>query len=503
MTDEPTGNPAPPDRGVLSAEELRQIESSTRTAMKWQAWSIIIRQVLMWALTILTARVLTPTDYGIMALTEGVFPYLHMLTTLRLDPWMIRHKDFSEKTQEALLTFFLILGITAMVASWAAAPVVARLYGQSEAYGIFWSFSILFVVKALQIIPEVRLRRELNLKAMAIQGVVIQVSRGVLQLVLALCGFGFWSLVIGQVFADVSTLIGIIWVAGMPRRFGWDSKLYREAFRFGGSATGSTVFSVISSTADNVIVGILFGMETLGFYGMAFYLTEQPASKLNMMISPVLSPLYSKLKDDFSAINRTYLKITRVTVLFLAPVLLGMAVTAPEAVVLIMGQKWQPMVHLFQALSVVALLRVLSANASTVLFARGEPDRVLLVSGLVVLVHPPLFYILGKHFGMNGILFVWLAIFPLVGVGAWLWMIRRSTGLPILTFLKEISPGIAAATLMVGACFAVRELVPSAATPAVLLLIQIAIGAASYSLLLKLFWPKSFDEIIGFARKRD
>jgi O-antigen/teichoic acid export membrane protein len=397
----------------------------------------------------------------------------------------------------------MILGTTAMVAAWCAAPVVARLYGQGEAYGIFWSFSILFVVKALQIIPEVRLRRELNLKAIAIQGVVIQVSRGLLQLILALYGFGFWSLVIGQVFADVSTMIGIIWVAGMPRRFGWDTKLYREAFRFGSSATGSTIFSVISSTADNVIVGILFGMETLGFYGMAFYLTEQPASKLNMMISPVLSPLYSKLKDDFTAINRTYLKIARVTVLFLAPVLLGMAVTAPEAVVLVMGEKWQPMVHVFQVLSVVALLRVLSANASTVLFARNEPDRVLLVNGLIVAVHPPLFYLLGKNFGMNGILFVWLAVFPIVGVGAWLWMIRRSTGLPILSFLKEISPGIASAVLMVGACEAATLIMPAAASPAALLAVQIAVGMVSYGLLLRYIWPQCFAEIVGFARHRD
>lgn len=502
MTEEPTGNPAALDRGTLSEEELERIESSTRTAMKWQVWSVVVRQALMWALTILTARVLTPADYGIMALTEGVFPYLHMLTTLRLDPWMIRRDDFSERTQEALLTFFLILGVAAMVAAWCAAPVVAHLYGRNEAYGLFWSFSILFVVKALQIVPEVRLRRELNLKAMAIQGVVIQVSRGILQLILALYGFSFWSLVIGQIYADVATLLGIIWVAGFPRRMRWDRQLYREAVRFGSSATGSTIFSVIASTADNVIVGILFGVETLGFYGMAFYLTEQPATKLNLMISPVLSPLYSKLKDDFAAINRVYLKIARVTVLFLAPVLLGMAVSAPEGVNLVLGEKWAPMVGLLRVLSVVALLRILTANASTVLFARNEPDRVLAVNALIVAVHPPLFYLLGRQFGMNGILFVWLAVFPVVGVGAWLWMIRRSTGLSIMDFLREISSGIIASIGMTAICLAAKYALPPGTSPNVVLAAEVLAGAATYIWLIKRFWPGHFSEIVGFVRKK-
>ena len=233
VTDHFSSNQYPP----LSAEQLRQYNRLAKKGFLWLLSTTAVWQVLSWVLTLLTARMLLPEDYGLIAMNDAFFPYLMMFTTCRLDAWILQRRELSQKQEQEMFSLLLVLGMAMFAIGLAGAPLLALFYGEPRIQYPCQAAAIVFVLRALQVIPDTRLRRELCFKPIALTNLCVGVSRGILQLTLAYYGFAYWALVYGFIYSELVTAGVLVSLAGCPRKLGWNSKMYKEALRFGLAAT--------------------------------------------------------------------------------------------------------------------------------------------------------------------------------------------------------------------------------------------------------------------------
>jgi len=402
----------------------KEISQKMQSGFRWMLTTTILWQVISWVLTLFTARILRPSDYGLLALNEAIYPYLILLASFRIEVWAVQRKDFSQNDQKQVMSFLLILGFLTSLLAFFAAYGIAAFYESPEALLPFQIGSMMYFFRALQILPEVKLRRELRFREQAVMNLSIGVFRGVVQLILAYYGWSYWSLVIGNILSEVLRSLWLASITGLPRPIKIERSLAKEILTFGFHVSGATIFWILYSTSDNVVVGKFLGRETLGFYSMAFYLTDLPLSKINSVLAPLMLPYFSRMKEFKNGLRLSYLRSQRLLLFFLIPVIFGLAGTAPQLLPLLLGDRWNGIVPFFQILCIVGLLRAIPTYAGTVLTAVGRSKDLFtssMLSGIVL----PSFFILGAILGdriagfngaLAGIFLTWIFLYPLTGI---------------------------------------------------------------------------------------
>jgi O-antigen/teichoic acid export membrane protein len=459
--------------------------------------STAIWQLISWVFTALTARVLTARDYGLLGYSDALFPYVLMLATMKLDLWLLQIKEQEREKRETAFLLLLGLGVLATAVSFFGVPVLAWFYGTDELVLPLRVTGVVFIFKAIRTYPESLLRREMDFKQISYCNVVTGIIRGALQYVLALCDFGYWSLVIGQVVGDLLGMIWLVAARGVPLRPTFVASHAVAAVRFGFSATVSVVFWIVLSTADNIVVGKLFGAEALGFYAMAFYLADLPLGKLNQILTPVISSYFANIGDNKVELARLFIKFNRLTLVLIAPVLSGLAFVAPPLVPLLFGEKWVPMVTPLQVLCVVGVLRALTGSASNLLYAVGQPNRVLLATGVPAFILPVLFYMLGSSLGLNGVFLTWFVAYPLLGPLLIFEVLGRYLGVSNRTLLLNVLPPVGIAGLSYLLAILFLYLVPVGSSELFELIIRSLIFGAVTSVTMMILCKKDLLELLS------
>lgn len=451
----------------------------SRESVLWMFSSTLVWQLISWLFTLVTARLLLPEDYGIVAMNEIVYPYLIIVCGLGLSSWIVQLDKLDENVERTALSLLVLSGVITSVIGFLGASFIAYYFREPRAESLFQVCTVIYLLRSLQIIPECRIKRELNFKPIAILNVVLGIVRGFLQVFLAYFGFGFWSLVIGTIAREILYTICLLIIAGSPRQFAWDKDIVRNSLAFGLSSTSATIFWIIYSSADNIVVGRLFGSEMLGFYAMAFYLCDMPLSKLSGVLNPVLHPYFCRIKNDGQLLKETFLKVNGAVVAVISPVLIGMAVVAPTMIPIVLGEKWQGAIIPLRVLATVGLLRAITNCGSAVLYALNQPRAVLRWTAGNALTLPIGFYLLGKYIGIEGIYLAWLCLYPITGILTMMQLLRKYLGISFVEFLKNIGSTLVATLVMVASCLSIGGYFSNALIG---LVAQCLIGAISYTL---------------------
>ncbi|MCB0344825.1 MAG: lipopolysaccharide biosynthesis protein [Bdellovibrionales bacterium] len=477
-------------------EEVESVSRRARSGLIWLGSTNAVWQLFSWVLTVLTARQLAPSDYGLVAMIESVAPYLALIAALNLHTWIIQTETLDADDEKAVLTLTTIFGAIIASIAFFSAPYVAQFYQTPELEMPFRILSISFLFKGIYTVPESLLRRDLQFKPVALIKLSIGILRSVVQLVLAYKGFGYWALVIGMLIREFGWLVCFSAIRGLPKGFCWKPELFKRALAFGLPATGGHIFWIVFSTADEVVIGRLFGVETLGLYALAFMLIDMPLAKINEVVRPVIIPFFSRIKTDRNALERGFLKTVRGVCALVFPALLGLAVVAPDFVPLVLGETWEPMVVVLQVLCVVGLFRAFIDNAPPLLLALGLPKKELQIHFISALMFPPLFYLLGKVYGLFGVLGGWLIGLPVLAVVA-LTIAGKEIGMRPLDYIYNLKIPIICSGAMLTTTIAAAALLQDADQIYRFIAI-ISVGALTYgSMLWGLYKPEVLEMVKG------
>jgi len=415
----------------------------------WTYVSFAGSKVLVFISTVLLARLLLPSEFGQVGFALLVISYMDTVGDFGVSSALIYERDRPEEAADVAFIISLATGLGWFAASFAAAPLVAEFFHDPTIVPILRVMGFVFVINALGNTHDGLLRRQLAFKKRLLPDFAMALVKGLCSVGLALAGWGVWSLVWGQLIGAAASTVAL-WIV-MPWRPGLRTswKTARGMLSYGGQIVGVNIVSAIVHDADFVIVGRMLGSAALGFYSLAYRTPEFFITTVIWVIGKVTFPLYSKLRDDRTALSGAFLVTLRYLSIVTLPAGVGLAMLGGLFVASFYGDRWEPAALALQALALAGAIRSLSSHAGDVYKATGRTG-VLTTLGLsrAAVMIPAMIW--GARYGIFGVAVAQLVVTTMSTL-ANLYVAGRILSLPVGALLKEFRTAVVASLVMVGA----------------------------------------------------
>lgn len=396
-----------PDQAAAS------VATRTVKGLLWAYGAYVGGRALVLVSTAILARLLSVSDFGVVALALVFMTFLYTVRDLGLTQALVTSSD--EELAEHTQTVFvgtLAIGAALSLAAAAIGPLASGWFGHPELAAIIPVLAANFFLQALGATHDALARRALDFRARTVAEYADVVVRGTTGVVLALAGAGVWSLVIGYVVGTLSRDVAL-W-ATVPWRpsFSFPRRHLRRLVRFGGVLTVVDILAAVAHNADYLFVGRVLGSEELGLYTIAFRLPELLILNLAIVASAVLFPAYAAL--DPSRLQEGFRTSLSYIVLLVFPVAMGMVILARPAVLVLFGPKYEGSIEVMRLLVIFAVLATINIPAGTIYKVTGR-GGILLFTALPYVV---VLIVLLAFFTGDGILAVGTLVAINQGVSA-------------------------------------------------------------------------------------
>lgn len=459
--------------------ELRQ---KVLNGFGWMASTKLLGQIFSWAVTLIVVRILTPGDYGLMAMAALVLTFLNLVSEMGLSSAIVQQKTITEEIIRRCFGMILIINLVLFVMLYFSAIHISGFFSEPKLVPVVQVISLSFLITGLSIVPEAILERNMRFKKISIINLSSVVAGAAVTLTLALMGHGVWSLVWGNISQVLVKTIGYninvekflfpsFNLAGMKSIISFSSMVAMER-----------TLMFFYNQADSFLIGKIFGKELLGIYSVAADLASMPMQKLSGVINQVAFPAFSSIQADRSAISQYTLKAARLLCFTSFPVFWGISGVSPEFVNVILGAKWHDAILPLQLLTLVMPFRMLSNIMSPILRGVGHADTALINLTISACIMTLAFYI-GTDWGIIGVCYAWLIAFPFVFIIT-TYRTTHTLFIEYLALLKTITKPLIAAGGMYLAIIYTRNALPEDFHPAMHLSILIMVGAITYGLII-------------------
>jgi O-antigen/teichoic acid export membrane protein len=457
------------------------LDRSMAHALAWNAAARWASQILSWLSTIVVARLLTPSDYGLIGMACLYLNLAQLISQAGIGDTIIalRHlnsRQVSELNSVALMTGTILLGL-----SCAVAFPLARFFSSPQLCSVILVSSTMYLINAFQIVPKALLQKELRFKLLAGIETARAFAQIVTTLLLAWLKWGYWSLVAGF-------LVGYLTSSALTyfsKRQGFAipnlGQLRRE-LKFSRAVMFSSVAAYLYENADFTVAGRMLGEVPLGNYSVAWTISSAPVEKIANLVTGVMPTFFSTVQADKTELRRYLLRLTEIISLVTLPASIGLVIVADYLVPILLGPKWYGVIGPLRLLGVFFAVRSIATIIPNLLVSIGEATFVMWASlgGAVIMV---VAFLIGSRWGTNGIASGWVFGYPLILIPIY-HRAFKATGVQPGEYFAAVKPALAGSTLMGCVVLLARLLLPARTHSVVGLLFLMLIGAASYSLAL-------------------
>ncbi len=453
-----------------------------RSLVRGIAWTGAMRwatQLLSWASTLIVARLLAPSDYGLVGMAMVYLGFMQLVNEFGLGAAIVTRRDLTEDQIARLSGLALLLGCGFVALSAAVSAPIAGFFGEPTVRWIIMALSLTFVSSALQIVPRALLVKELDFRKLAWVDGVDALAGTCSTLLFAVLGLRYWALILGALVGrTTSTFLLHAW---RPHRMAWPREFpsLSEAVTFGWQLMVSRIAWYVYSNADFAIVGRVLGKTALGAYTLGWEISSIPIERVSALVGSVTPPVFSAVQHDRPALQRYLRNLTEGIALITFPASIGLGLVADEFVQLVLGEHWRPAIVPLRLLALSTALRSVSPLLPQIIVSTDHTRRNLQFNVIATLVLPSLFYI-GTHWGTAGVAAAWLVGHPTLVMPWFLVYVLRLTGLPLAAYLRSLLPAAGATLMMAATVLGVRVASPGSWPGAIRLATQVLAGVAAY-----------------------
>ncbi|HEX8148895.1 MAG TPA: lipopolysaccharide biosynthesis protein [Pyrinomonadaceae bacterium] len=415
-----------------------------------------LRFGLMILTTAVLGRLLTPQDYGLVGMVAIVMGFVALFKDLGLASATIQREELSQREVSTL--FWLNLGFSLAVAllTAAVAPLVARFFGEPRLTAVTTAYAAGFVFGGLAVQHEALLRRRMRFAALAGANVVALAVNAFVTVGLAWAGFGYWSLVCGQLALGAAYAVCLWGVCGWrPGRPGRLSEV-RALLAFGRDLTGFTVVNYFARNLDNLLIGRVWGAVQLGFYAKAYQLLLLPLDQVNEPVTAVAVPALSRLGDDPERYRRAYLRLLEKVAMATMPLMAFMVASSDWIVRVVLGPQWGETARIFMLLGISGLFQPVANTTGWLLISQGRARHLaqwgLIGGGISVAA-----ILAGLPWGPAGVALSYSLARLLVFDPLLYWWVGREGPVRALDFYRTIAPAAAASACVLAALYGLRQ----------------------------------------------
>jgi len=480
-----------PDR----SEEMESIGSIGRKAIKgifWSYASFLGGKFLVFLSTIILARLLSPVEFGQMGFALVVLGYVNSVGDFGLTSALIFERK--QVQEAATITFFITVAASVLWFGFTVLfnDVIADFFHDAIVSEILEVIAWVFIITALGSTQDALLQRELDFHKRIIPGILRALLKGTASIILALLGWGVWSLVWGHMIGEATATLSLWLIVRWRPVFTIPMELLRKMLSYGGQIVSVNILAAIIHHVDLIIVGHYLGGVALGLYSIAYRIPELLVTMIIWVIGNVTFPAYAKLQNDRPALQNAFLITLRYLSLLTIPAGFGVAMLSSVLIPVVFGNQWIASVPVLQALAVAATLRSLGSHAGDVYKATGRPD-ILTKLGILraALMVPSLIW--ATRYGIEGVSLMLVFVTALSTVLNLL-VACKIIGMPARAILSQFKAPVAACAVMIGGMYLFGKML-SGATDLIRLIVLMLSGAALFIGFLWIFRRDLFIQV--------
>lgn len=336
--------------------------------------SIILSAVL--------ARLLTPEEFGIVALVLVFVSFFNLLSDFGLGPAIVQNQSLEEEDVKSIFLFSILLGFILSSLFFLAAPLISNFYNEPALLQISKYLALAVLFQSLQVIPKALFQKALKFKLIGIITVGVQLFCGIIAIYLAYAGYSYYALVVQSVLVGGITFVIFYLLKPIKIARKMQFSAIKKIIRFSTFQFLFNFINYFSRNADNILVGKFLGASTLGYYEKSYRLMMMPVQNLTHVITPVLMPVLSKYQNDRATIYGTYLKVVKLLATIGFPLSIFLFFTASEVINIIYGSQWEQSIPVFKLLALTVGLQIISSSSGSIFQAVNRTD-LLFYSGIL------------------------------------------------------------------------------------------------------------------------
>ena len=474
--------------------------SRTATALRSAVWvmveSWLVRLVSLAAFLVL-ARLLTPADFGLMALAGIYLTFCTFVIDQGFGTALVQRHDLEPGHLDAVFWAQLAIGVAIAGLTVGAAGWIAGFFAEPRLTPVLQALAPFPAITALTLVQQAQLRRQFLFRALAIRHVISAAAGAALGIVLAVLGYGVWSLV-AQMLSGALVGLVILWRASSWRpRLAFSPRHLRSLIGFGATVFAHELVWTLAYQIDRLLLGRFAGVGPVGLYTVAQRLVSIVGEVLVVGLQGIVVPIFSRVQHDREALLRGLFRAYRLIAFIAFPAFAGLALIAPELVAILLGKQWGGAVPVVQASALPTLLYALGFFLSNVLTALGRPGLRLALTTTQT-VASAVFVLAVIPLGPAAVALA-MGAAALLAYAVNAIMLQRLIGLDPIAYHRQAWPAAAATGLMTAAVWALGpELVGRPVFIA--LAVKIAAGGAVYLAATAILARAQWREILELAR---
>jgi O-antigen/teichoic acid export membrane protein len=339
-------------------DEERSLTQRTLTGLLWAGSEACSRVLLQLGVSIVLARLLTPSDFGVLGVALLVVGFSQCLSQLGIGPALVQRAVLTVRHLKTGWSLSVLLSLLFAGIIFSIAPSLSQFLRMPELTHPLRILSLIFPIAGLGSVSESLLQRELKFRTLArIEVSSYFLGSGCVSVALALLHFGLWALVAGQLVQISLRSLQMLLAAKRPPQFGFEWDAFRDLWLFSGSQTVVSLASYVATNGDNFIVGKFLGAEQMGIYNRAWQFLLAPLMLVGCVMEKVLFPALSKVQNQPELLKHAYRQSNQLLAVLILPLAAVIYLLAPDAIPLVLGEKWQEVAFPLQLFSIGLLWR--------------------------------------------------------------------------------------------------------------------------------------------------
>jgi len=468
------------------------------TGIFWSFSDSMSTQLSQFIAGLILARILSPEEFGLVGMITVFVSISQSLSDGGFGDALIRKKDAGEADYSTAFYFNLVASVLIFALLWFTAPAVAGFYGRPELIDIERVLGITILINAFGIVQRTMLTKNVNFRMHMRVNLAASVISGVAAIVMALTGFGVWSLVWRSIIRSVISAVMLWYTNRWIPMAKFSRESFRSLFSFGSKLLLSNLIDAIYNNMFLLIIGKFYSASQLGFYTRADQFSRLVSKNLTGTVQRVSYPVLSQVQDEDERLKGGYRKVIMATMFVTFTLMLGMAACSESMIVTLIGKKWLPAVEFLQLLCLTAMLYPLHALNVNIFNIKGRTDIILRLEIVKKLLAVPVI-VIGIYAGIMSLL-VGMVLHSLVGYFINAWYSGRLIGYSLRSQLADIVPSFLVAVTVAVPVWAMK-FIPGLPEP-LLLLLQVALLLALTVLLAKKLRLQGYTEIRDIITQR-
>lgn len=477
--------------------DTSNLKEKTAKGMFWGGMNNLVQQAIGMVFGIILGRLLSPDDYGLLAMIMVVALIATALQNSGFTVGIINIKSPTHKDFNSVFWFNILMATGLYVILFALAPLIADYYDEPRLTSLCRYSFLSIILSGIGTAQAAYLTKSMQVKSMAKTGMAAVILSSVTGVTMAYIGFGYWSLATQSlVFIGVNSLL--LWhYSDWRPTFSFDFSPIRRMFRFSVKILATNIINHANNNILNILLGKYFSTAATGYYNQAYQWNSKLFSLVQGMVLQVVQPMLVSLRDEPSRQLNALRKMVRFTAFITCPLLLGFGMVAHEFITITITAKWLPAADLIQILCYGGAVLPLHTILSYSVISKGRSDInfwCTISLGLAEL----LIMVMIWPWGIKTMVVAYTLI-NILWLFVWHFFVRRLTGYRLWHLIIDVAPFAIISFVVMTICSVATA---SITNQPLLLTVRILMSASLYFIIMKILHVGILNECIAFVKSK-